>query len=251
MPRKSRKRSQKTRKQKVYVMRGCSKSKSCKNKRQTASLGCPKCGPNCHCGPNCKCSHNCSGNCYLNRQNHKGGSNSGCGSCGCPIAPYKMNQYGGSCGACGLQSGGNFFKAGSNMPGPIVGQSWGASTNELPGMDGVSNNRNYLSPSSNVIDNDPQLKMTMNASGYTGYKMLNSIVGGKKRKQPKSKRRNKSMNKLMKAGGLIPQDLVNLGNDFSFNLKSAYNAINGYKAPIDPLPYKDQLSHSMNNKILV
>jgi hypothetical protein len=81
--------------------------------------------------------------------------------------------------------------------------------------------------------------------------MLNSIVGGKKRKQPKSKRRNKSMNKLMKAGGLIPQDLVNLGNDFSFNLKSAYNAINGYKAPIDPLPYKDQLSHSMNNKILV
>ena len=78
MPRKtSNKRSnkkRKTRKQKLYVMRGCSKNtKSCKNKKLFSSLGkgnnaCPKCGPNCHCGPNCKCPHKCPGNCYLNRQ---------------------------------------------------------------------------------------------------------------------------------------------------------------------------------------
>ena len=36
---------------------------------------------------------------------------------------------------------------------------------------------------------------------------------------------------------LVPQDLVNLGNDFSYNMKSFYNAINGYKAPVNPAPY--------------
>ena len=52
----------KTMKQKIYVMRGC--SKSCKNKKKISSLGnksCPKCGSNCHCGPNCKCPHRCPG----------------------------------------------------------------------------------------------------------------------------------------------------------------------------------------------
>lgn len=43
-------------------------------------------------------------------------------------------------------------------------------------------------------------------------------------------------------GGLIPQDLLNLGSDISFNVKSAYNALNGYSAPVNPLPYKDQLT---------
>lgn len=304
MPRKSRKNRSN---QKMYIMHGCSKSnsksKSCKNtgkNKNMSSLGCPKCGPNCHCGPNCNCPHKCTGNCYLNRQKnskHSGGGG-GCGSCGCPIAPYKMNQSGGSCAACG-QLGGNFFKSAGGIPGPYIGQAYGSSLNQLPGMDGVSNNRNYFSPVSKVIDNDPQLQMTMNDSGY---KTLNSMVGGYKytdtnsasrstsrststsssnsksnsdsksilnslsnsklnkslsykRKYRRTKSRSvngKSMSyKNMKAGGLIPQDLVNLGRDFSFNIKSTYNALNGYKAPVDPLPYKDQFSHSAyNNKIL-
>jgi len=51
---------------------------------------------------------------------------------------------------------------------------------------------------------------------------------------------------------LIPQDLVNLGRDVSFNFKSAYNALNGYPAPINSLPYKDQLSGSMSaNRIII
>jgi hypothetical protein len=288
MPRKSRKRSQKTKKQKLYVMRGCSKTKSCKQKKQDKSLGCSNCGPNCHCGPNCNCSHPCTGNCYLNRQKnkkHRGGSNSGCGSCGCPIAAYKMNQSGGnpSCGSCGLQSGGNFFKQASFMPGPFEGLPWGANLKQLPGMDGISNNRNYLAPFSRVIDNDPQLKMSMNASGY---KTLNSMVGGstvggstvggykynttdsnsntntdsntnsnshraKSNKHRSRKHHSHRQTKSMKAGGLLPQDLVNLGSDFSFNMKSAYNALNGYNAPVNPLPYKDQLSHSLNNNRII
>lgn len=248
MPRKSRKRSSKSRKQNLYVMRGC--SKSCKNKNKNKkNLACPNCGPNCHCGPNCNCPHPCPGLCYLNRRgkkSHKGGT--GCGSCGCPIAPYKMNQSGGTCACqmggkcqmggncttCGLQQGGNFFKSASGIPGPEVGSAWGTSVKAWPGMDGISNNRNYLSSYSNVIGNDPQLQMSMNDAGY---KTLGSLVGGR--------RRNKS--RKIRGGSLVPQDLVNLGSDLSFNLNSAYNAMNGFKAPVNPLPYKDQFSQNLAN----
>lgn len=274
MPRKSKRsnkrsiKGKKTRKQKIYVMRGCSnKTKSCKHKHNKvfSSLGaqsCPYCGPNCHCGPNCNCSHPCPGNCYLNNKKIKGGS--GCGSCGCPIAPLStkaMNQFvggtssspldykpilgigqnGGTCSTC-LQLGGNFFKPASSIPGPEVGSAWGTSINKWPGVNGVQGDRNFLD--NYDLTKDPQLQMSMNDAGY---KNLNSITGGYKYI---NRNRNKSSSiskKSMKAGGLIPQDLVNLGSDFSFNLKSAYNALNGYKGPVNPLPYKDQLSHSFTN----
>ena len=72
----------------------------------------------------------------------------------------------------------------------------------------------------------------------------------------KNNRRNKRHNKSYKRGGggfsLIPQDLVNLGRGVTFNFKSAYNSLNGYNSPINPLPYKDQLTNSINsNRIIV
>ena len=249
-----------TRKQKPIMMVGCSKKKkSCKN-----NTGCPKCGPNCHCGPKCNCPHPCPGTCYLNHS-LKGGS--GCGSCGCPIAPYPMKgglinsippatvplnynpilgigQNGGNCAACAqipVQSGGNFFKSAPAIPGPIIGSAWGASVNKWPGVNGIGSDRNYLKSydtNNNIISKDPQLQMSMGNSGYNNW---NSIIGGRGRKKHKSK--------TIKGGGLIPQDLLNLGSDFSFNFKSAYNSLNGYKAPVNPLPYKDQLSNT--NKILL
>ena len=61
-------------------------------------------------------------------------------------------------------------------------------------------------------------------------------------------RYNKKSHSSSKTGGsLIPQDLVNLGRDFSYNFKTAYNALNGYKAPVDPAPYKGQLTGALNN----
>ena len=40
----------------------------------------------------------------------------------------------------------------------------------------------------------------------------------------------------------VGSNLGNLVNSLSFEMKSAYNSLNGYEAPINPLPYKDQLS---------
>jgi hypothetical protein len=286
MPRKSNKRSNKrksSRKQKPIVMVGCSKkNKSCKNKKVFSTLsslsnkGCPNCGPNCHCGPNCKCPHPCPGNCYLNRRMKKQRGGSGCGSCGCPIAPLstkQMNQFGGNmgsypevlkqpvmpdikggyqgivgvtqnggtCGACGqisvvpsnMSGGGNFFKPIGPIPGPIVGNNW--SINNLPGQKGISGDANYFEPY--YLNNDPTRQMQWQDAGYL---TKNSMVGGYRYDK-------KSDSSSKRGGGLIPQDLVNLGRDFGYNFKTAYNALNGYNAPVDPAPYKGQLTGALNN----
>jgi len=292
MPRKTNKRKNKgkrTRKQNPLVMIGCSKKgkKTCSNNKVFSTLSnksCPNCGPNCHCGPNCKCPHPCPGNCYLNRRMKKQRGGSGCGSCGCPISPLswnKMNKFGGTvasypkvlnepviidplkkgyqpilgigqnggnCGGlCGQtpvipnQAGGNFFKPIGAMPGPIVGSAW--SPNNLPGQNGIGGDRNYFKPYN--TNNDPQQQMSMNDAGYL---TKNSMVGGYKY-GPKS---DSSSSKPKRGGGLVPQDLVNLGRDFTFNFKTAYNALNGYKAPVDPAPYKGQLTGALsNNRFMV
>ena len=276
MPKKSRKsrrkrgHNAKTRKQKVINMIGCSK----KHKHNTSckkDLGCPNCGPNCHCGPNCNCPHPCPGSCYLNRRKKMQKGGSGCGSCGCPVGglTYKdMNKFGGAYnyskdfnkpviidgtnnrggfveipgttqrgGTCGGTCG--IVQSGGNMPGPFIGSPWGAKVNEWPGMNGISNDRNYLNSYSGTISNDPQTQM-LPPDANAGYKTLSRMIGGKKKKR-----------KAQCGGGLIPQDLVNLGRNFSFNLQSAYNSLNGYQQPVNPMPYKDQLPRSSNNRLLI
>ena len=171
-----------TRKQKFYNMKGCSKcgSKSCK--------------------------HN------------KFGGGQGCGSSGCPLAPYswnQMNMKGGECNSCMNIKGGS-------VPAPLVGSPWTPSIKGWPGVDGVDSGRNYLS--NNLYDkSDVQTMMKLGGS------------------------------KKMKAGGLLPQNLVNLGRDVAFNFKSVSNSLNGYDAPTNPLPYKGQFPNSSTyvNKLII
>lgn len=206
MPKRSRK--NKSKKQRLYNMKGCSKTgRSTKTKTGTKSKG--------------------------RSRNLRGGSH-GCGSNICPIPAYswkQMQQRGGTCNTCSssMFKGGSFYKPAAPMPGPFIGQAWSPSIKGWPGVDGVSNNRNYIE--NNLYNaGDPQTMMKLGGS--------------------KSKRRRRSKGK--RGGGIIPQDLVNLGSDVSFNFKSAYNALNGYTAPISPLPYKDQLSSSISaNKLII
>jgi hypothetical protein len=214
MPRKTR--TRRTRKQKIINMIGC--SNKCSNGRHHKS---------------CK-------NAFFSK---RGGQ--GCGPTGCPISPLsvdKMNVFSdnykppifgtkqnGGCGSCGinLMKGGNsYFKPAPLMPGPIVGSAW--AYNKLPGMDGIGGNRNFLSPVN--VGKDPALQMTMNDAGY---KTLNSMIGGRGKKRRTVKN--------MKAGGL--QDWMNI-SELTYNVNSAYNALNGYSAPTNPLPYRDQLTNT-------
>jgi hypothetical protein len=158
-----------------------------------------------------------------------------------------MNQFGGS----------------NPIPGPFTGSPWTA--NQWPTQSGIGGDNNYLSSISNVITKDPQTQMLPSDAnaGYNKGSMIGGrrmsvgrrmAVGGyvynKKQKKSSSNSSSASKTKSIKGGGLIPQDLVNLGRSFTFNLNSAYNSLGGYTAPVNPLPYKDQLT-SANNKIII
>ena len=206
MPKRSsrggRSKKNRSKKQKLYNMKGCSKSKS-RTMRKSRGLA--------------------------------GGT--GCGSGTCPIAPFswkQMQQSGGTCASCGLtpnMSGGSFYKPASPIPGPFVGQAWTPSIANWPGVNGIGGDSNYLA---NNLYNGPDAQTMM------------KLGGSKRRKGRKGKN---GRNKSLRGGGIMPQDLVNLGRDASFNFN---NALNGYSAPINSLPYKDQLSGSMSaNKIIV
>jgi hypothetical protein len=64
------------------------------------------------------------------------------------------------------------------------------------------------------------------------------FLNGGKRRQTRQRRQRGGSN-------FMGQDLINLGRQFQFGLGSAYNALAGYSAPVNPLPWKDQLPSRM------
>jgi hypothetical protein len=182
----------------------------------------------------------------------------------CPGNCNKGSIYGG-CGECVKSGGSNFYKPAPPIPGPKVGDWWGTNVTQWPGVDGIGANRNYLNENVNVYKN-PSYQQSMNDSGY---KYLNSKVGGYKYNKnkksvsfllspTKSHKAHKSLKsqrsqtpkfkKYKKGGGIIPQYLLNLGEEVGFNVKSAYNALNGYPSPTSPLPYQGQITGKFNMK---
>jgi hypothetical protein len=132
---------------------------------------------------------------------------------------YQLGGSGGMCSSCAIQPG--FQSGGNPIPGPFVGRSWNAPVNDWPGVNGVGGDRNYLAQ--NLYHSDPQRMM---------------LLGGNKQN---NKNRQLIKNKKNKVGGFIPQDLINLGRDIVYNTNTAYNSLNGYKAPVNPSPYMDQI----------
>jgi len=169
------------------------------------------------------------------RQSRKMGNMRGCGhkkmSKSCSNCRMKMmSQQGGTCDSCkvGMQNGGimnggtNFYRPAHPIPGAFIGSAWDGNVGGWPGVNGVGGDRNYLAQ--NKYHTDPQTMM---------------LLGGKKRKHYKKGTKSKK-----NGGGLIPQGLVNLGRDITYNMGSAYNSLNGYPQPINPAPYMDQLPTS-------
>ena len=120
-------------------------------------------------------------------------------------------------GAWKKKRGGSWGSDGK-WPDGLTGSAWGASAAELPGANGIAGDRNYL-----LLNNykfDPQTEGVINGRALTG---------------------GKSRSRKSRGGGFIPQDLVNVGRQAMFGLGSAYNALAGYQAPVNPMPYQDQL----------
>ena len=160
-------------------------------------------------------------------QSLKGGSSND------PIPAFSWKQMQQQGGSCNPMKGGSFYQPAGPIPGPFVGQAWSPSVAGWPGVNGIGGDSNYLA---NNLYKGPDVQTMMQLGG----------------KRMKNKSMNKKKRKGLRGGGLMPQDLVNLGRDVSFIFKSAYNALSGYPAPMNSLPYKDQLSGSMSaNRIIV
>jgi|LauGreDrversion2_5_1035112.scaffolds.fasta_scaffold03655_3 hypothetical protein len=224
---KSIKRSKAKKTQKLWNMKGCSKSKrTLGGKTRRVKRGgswkkkmggkhvCHKCPPGCRCGPNCDCGHNCPGNCYLKNKKQKGGNCESYGLCG--VVPQN-----GGCITC-LQSGGS-------ANGALVGAPWTPKIADWPGVAGKDGQTNYFSMNKYLVDPQTETISERNQITYTPQN------GGTRRSR---------------AGGLIPQDLVNLGRSMVYGVGSAYNSLNGYATPVNPLPYKDQLVNTASSKSL-
>ena len=143
------------------------------------------------------------------------------GGCNCGINLKKIFKGGSGCSLCnGIMHGGNSIAVGN------IGYPWTGDINSWPGVAGVDGQSNYLAKNNYLVD--PQTSMLSERDGQLGPALLTNtpnLRGGKKLRK--------------RGGGLIPQDLVNLGRQVQFNLGSTYNALNGYPLPVNPKPYLD------------
>ena len=161
------------------------------------------------------------------------------GNCGCGqmLTGGGRSKKGGVCPMCiaplTLLGGKNKQKGGTWAPQGVIGKPWTPSPSGWPGVNEYS--RNYLDY--NQYKADPQTAM-INVGSNPPF-----LTGGKKhrrRKNTKKQRGGALSNFLM-------QDFVNLGRQAQFGVGSTYNGINGYAAPVNPLPWKDQFSNGALN----
>jgi ribosomal protein S6E (S10) len=121
------------------------------------------------------------------------------------------------------------LQSGGSANGALVGSPWTPKIADWPGVGGKDGQTNYFSMNKYHVDPQTETISERNQITYTPQN------GGTRRR---------------KAGGLIPQDLVNLGRSMVYGVGSAYNSLNGYATPVNPLPYKDQLVNTASSKSL-
>ena len=170
---------------------------------------------------------------FLNLQGNQRG---GCGTCGSSaMTGGKNHRKGCKCSLCKAkrvrQSGGN---PGTPYPDGLTGAPWTASISGWPGVDGVQGGRNYLALNNYPTDISRQMVST-------GANPPFSIGGGKYRNSKKTMRKKQRGGTL---SNFFTQDLINLGRQIQFGVGGAYNAISGYSAPVNPMPWKGQIPNT-------
>ena len=188
---------------------------------------------------------------WLNSNQQGGGSQQG-GSCNCGVN-YSVQQSGGSqikhridckCSTCkkDILKGGNGLPFGKGLPemkgvpypDGLVGSPWRPQVSDWPGVDGIPGDRNHLAYNTySPVDISRQMVETGANPPFS--------IGGSNRKKTKKIKKSK---KAGAASNMLSQDFINLGRQLQFNVGSTYNALNGYAAPVSPLPWKDQFPNS-------
>jgi hypothetical protein len=143
-------------------------------------------------------------------------------------------QRGGSCGGtCGLLKGGNNgLPYGQGLapmkpilaPSGLTGSKWDSNFG-WPGTNNVGGDHNHYPLNKyEPFDISRQIKDTGAQPPFLG--------GGRKKNKGKSKKQRGGT-----LSNFLYQDLVNVGRQFQFGLGSTYNALSGYGAPVNPMPW--------------
>jgi hypothetical protein len=117
-----------------------------------------------------------------------------------------------------------------------VGNYWKGPYSDWPGVDGIGGNRNIFPMNSYKVD--PQTMMKLGGRGRRRRRTnkRQSIKRGQSKKTGRGRR---------KRGGMpFTQGIVNIGRSLGYTLGSNSNELRGYNAPVNPLPWKDQLTQS-------
>jgi hypothetical protein len=246
----------KSKKQKIYKMRGCSKKKSRKHlggaNMNLAYTGKPFFStPNPHLAYTPKGSNTKMGGSgirintnaenpvypntggppasqnWLNSSTQRGGSCDG--TCGL-LKGGSSHRKECKCSKCKVQKGGNGLPYGEGLPemkpilapNGLTGQNWGVNF-EWPGTSSVSgDNNHYALNTYSPVDISRQMQ---NVGGQPPF-----LGGGRKNKSRKQKGGTFS--------NFLYQDLVNVGRQFQYGVGSTYNALRGYDAPVNPMPWQ-------------
>ena len=146
--------------------------------------------------------------------------------CKCSTCKIKHMKIKGG-GSCSTSNGGLPY------PNGLLGQPWTSNAATWPGVDGISMNRNYL-PYNNLDTVDLKTNQ-LNIGAQPPF----TYFGGNKKKTKKNKHIRSQQGGW---GSFIRNDIINVARQIPYNIGSVYNGITGYSAPVNPLPYKDQLT---------
>jgi hypothetical protein len=124
---------------------------------------------------------------------------------------------------------------GGSYPNGLTGDPWTPSVQTWPGVNGVNGDNNHYEL--NTYDNDVSRQM-VDVGPSTPY-----AVGGRR------KRRYRKGGMLFGSNSPF-QDVANVGRQVQTGLGGVYNALQGYAAPVSPMPWKNQLPESNNINIL-
>lgn len=170
-------------------------------------------------------------------------------NCGMPILQGGSHRTSCKCSTCKSgQKGGNGLPYGQGLPemqgarypNGLTGSPWKPPIPDWPGVDGISGDRNHLSYNT-YSPNDVSRQMVDVGA--------NPPFSGGARRRRRTKTTKRGLRRGKKGGtfsNFITQDFINLGRQVQNNLGTTYNALNGYAAPVSPLPWKDQLPNTYN-----
>ena len=127
--------------------------------------------------------------------------------------------------------------------GALVGAPWGTSPHAWPGVDHVAGDRNHYAL--NPQTDNPQLQMVSSGGGRGRTR--------RRHRRPRRQRSHRQYRRTLAAGGAtstastgvvgVRQDFLNLGSQFAFNARNAYNTLAGNSpSGPNPLPWKDQFA---------